>query len=81
MATIPGSFPDVFNKRLEAIELRALEVGLNLTVICAELHISRSTPDRWRRKIPRTVKIMDDMEKVVIAAEKRKSGSAKATSA
>jgi len=64
-------FPKVFHDRLDALELRALAARSNLTEVCRDIGISRSTPDRWRRETPRTIKIIDRMEKRVIALEKR----------
>lgn len=55
-------FSEYFLAYLENLELRALACGSNLTEICRELGISRSTPDRWRRKIPKTIAILDAMD-------------------
>lgn len=55
-------FSEYFLAYLENLELRALACGSNLTEICREIGISRSTPDRWRRKVPKTIAILDKME-------------------
>lgn len=65
-------FSAAFLAKLDDIELRALNAGLNLTAMCKSMHISRSTPDRWRRRIPRTIAIIDQMEKCVLEAERKK---------
>lgn len=56
-------FSKVFSARLDNIERRALQLGTSLTAICKGIGISRATPDRWRRQIPRTIEIVDAMEK------------------
>lgn len=68
-----ASFPSIFHERIDDIERRALHAGLNLTAICKSIGISRSTPDRWRRRIPRTIAIIDEMEACVATAEKKKA--------
>jgi hypothetical protein len=68
---IAAPFSEAFQKRLDDIERRALRAKTNLTAVCKALNISRSTPDRWRRKVPRTIEIIEQMEQFVSEAEKR----------
>jgi len=72
MAQAPAAIPfsKVFNDRLDDIERRALTVGSNLTEICRDIGISRSTPDRWRRETPRTIEILEEMEQRVTVKER-----------
>ena len=58
-------FEKVFRARLKAIEEDARKVGINMTVVCAEAGISRATPDRWNRDVPKTIEIVDAMEQIV----------------
>lgn len=58
-------FGDVFRERLDRIETEARKVGLNFTSICEQAGISRATPDRWRRKLPKTVELVETMEKII----------------
>jgi len=58
-------FGEVFLERIDRIEAEAKKVGLNLTAICREAGISRATPDRWRAKPPKTIEIIELMEKIV----------------
>ena len=67
-----ASFSAVFRKRVDDIERRALHAGTSLTAICKGIGISRATPDRWRREIPRTIEIVDEMERFVAGVEKRR---------
>lgn len=59
------TFGQVFSERIDKIEGDAKASGINMTVVCREAGISRATPDRWRRKLPKTIEIIDKMEKVV----------------
>lgn len=67
----PGTFEEAFATRLDDIERRGKAVGLTMTHICREAGTARATPDRWRAEAPLTVKIIDKMEEVVAAAEKK----------
>jgi DNA transposition AAA+ family ATPase len=62
-------FGKVFDERLRAIEAEAVACGLNWTDICTEAGVSRATPDRWKKKKPNTITLIEKIEKVV---EKRK---------
>lgn len=71
------TFGKVFRERLEKIAQDAQAAGINLTVVCKGAGISRATPDRWRRKLPKTIEIIDKMESVV--EERRAAVTAGAT--
>lgn len=60
-----SNFVNVFHCAIDAIEADAKAVGLTLTSICRDLEVSRATPDRWRKKVPKTIEIMAAMQKVV----------------
>jgi len=64
------TFEAQFRDKLDEIETRAKEAGLNMTIICRETGISRATPDRWKRSLPKTVELVTAMEAVV---EKREN--------
>lgn len=59
---------DEFLARLDKMEADAKAKGLNLTVVCKHLGISRATPDRWKKERPKTVQLLDQMEKFVADA-------------
>jgi hypothetical protein len=65
MSKSEPKFGDVFRARINKIDRDAQAAGINMTVVCKEAGISRATPDRWRRDLPKTIKIIDTMEKVV----------------
>ena len=71
------TFAQVFKERMESLEEDAKSVGINLTTICEEANISRATPDRWRRRIPKTIMLVDEMEAVVARLKKDKSKAAR----
>lgn len=66
------AFSTVFLKRVDDIERRALRAGTSLTAICKGIGISRATPDRWRREVPRTIEIVDEMERWMDNVEKKR---------
>lgn len=68
--SVATSFSKLFNDRLDDIERRALKAGTNLTAVCKDIGISRSTPDRWRRYPPRTVVIIEQLDECVSSYEK-----------
>ena len=59
------TFTDVFKARIDKMETDARLAGLNLTTICKEAGISRATPDRWKKRPPKTVEIVTQMEAIV----------------
>lgn len=59
------TYVDEFKERVAKIESDAVAVGLNLTVICKEAGISRATPDRWRKKTPKTVLLIKKLEGII----------------
>jgi hypothetical protein len=65
----PQTFSKGFLENLNDLERRALQAGTNLTAASKKIGISRSTPDRWRRKVPKTLKILDQLEAFILAAE------------
>lgn len=59
------TFTDAFRSRISKIEADARACGLNWTSICKEAGLSRATPDRWRKKTPKTIEIVDRMEEII----------------
>lgn len=59
------SFGELFLQRLNELEQEARECGLNMTAICREAEISRASPDRWRKKLPKTIQVLMEMERIV----------------
>jgi len=69
------SFEQQFRQRLDEIIDRGEKIGFTLSHICRETGISRATPDRWRKCLPKTIELVDQMDAAVTAAEQAKSGT------
>lgn len=67
------TFTDEFNARIAQIEADAKSCGLNWTSICEEAGLSRATPDRWKRRAPKTIEIISKMQEVVAKHKAAKS--------
>ena len=63
------SFDKDFLAKLAQIEERAKRAGSSMTDLCRRNGIARSTPDRWRKAIPKTVQIVADLEEVLKEVE------------
>lgn len=57
-----------FRARLKRIEEAAKAKGLNWTSVCSQAGVSRATPDRWKKKPPKTIEIITKMEAIVAEA-------------
>ncbi|MEY8688405.1 MAG: hypothetical protein AB9M53_00815 [Leptothrix sp. (in: b-proteobacteria)] len=67
------SYITEFHQRLTDLEKRAQAAGTNLTEICRETKIARSTPDRWRKTVPKTIEAMALLEDAVKRHEEKNS--------
>lgn len=63
-------FEKDFLDRFESIVARGAKIDFTLTHICRATGIGRATPERWRKKTPMTVRLIDEMEAAVVQAEK-----------
>jgi hypothetical protein len=64
-----GSFTAEFHSRLESIIKRGEAVGVTLTGLCKKANVARATPDRWRKKAPLSISLVDRFEDEVLKAE------------
>lgn len=64
-----NTFTEEFNSRFEGIKQRAAAVDMTITDVCREARVSRATPERWKKTIPLTIRILDRMNDVVAAKE------------
>ena len=62
-----GLFSEAFVERLDQLDANIALLGTSLSSICRDAGIARGTPDRWRRELPKTVLLMDDLERAVNA--------------
>lgn len=74
MTDTQTNFTEDFRAKISAIEAEAKECGLNWTSICKEAGLSRATPDRWKRKTPKTIEVVSKMQQIVA---RHKEASAK----
>ena len=66
------TFEEEFRARLDDIIKRGAAVGLTVTQLCSNAGVARATPDRWRKRAPKTIKLIDQFEAEVARAEERK---------
>jgi len=57
----------VFNEAVTQLEADAKSVGSNITAICREAGVSRTTPDRWKEKPPATIETLAKLQDAVAA--------------
>lgn len=76
-----SSYSKAFRQTIDELELRALKAGTTLTALCRDVHVSRSTPDRWRRQIPTTIKIVGRLQERLAVVEKETKRTNAAVSA
>lgn len=65
--THQNTFTDAFRARIAKIEADAKACGLNWTSLCIQAGISRATPDRWKKKTPKTVEVVTKIENIIAA--------------
>ncbi|MBZ0059606.1 MULTISPECIES: hypothetical protein [unclassified Leclercia] len=64
MESTPGddtTFEAEFYRRVESIKQRAKEAGTNITQLCRIAGVSRTTPERWEKRVPKSIGILDLM--------------------
>lgn len=71
-----GNFVQVFHSALDQLEEDAKKEGLTLTSICRDTGVSRATPDRWRKEVPKTVELLGKMQDVVAARREKNAKEA-----
>lgn len=62
---VTRTYTDEFKERIAKLEQDAIDAGTNLTQVCREAGVSRATPDRWRKAVPKTVELVTLMEAIV----------------
>lgn len=69
----PGSFEAEFRRRYEEIKERGAAIGLTVSAICAGAEVARATPERWKKRTPLTIRLIDRMEQMVLQAEQERA--------
>lgn len=71
--TQPKNFVDVFNDAITKLEIDAKAIGSNMTEVCREAGVSRTTPDRWKEKPPATVATLAKLQDFVSGKAEQKA--------
>lgn len=64
-----GSAESAFLVRLDEIEQRAKKLGLKMPMVCSGAGVARATPERWRRRVPQSVLLLDKLDNYVADQE------------
>lgn len=72
IAPQPGTYAAEFLERLDRIDDGLELLQMPMSELCRRADVARSTPDRWRRIIPKTVEMLTRME-AEVGAELRKA--------
>lgn len=67
------TFSENFRSTLAEIESRAAALGENWTTLCKRAGISRTTPDRWKKSDPATVRAVTSVQKILSELEAKKA--------
>lgn len=66
-----NTFEAEFQRRVENIKTRAAAAGTSITALCQATGIARATPDRWEKAAPKTIRLVDELEKALTEAERQ----------
>lgn len=70
------SFSEDFDLRIKDIRKRADACGISIAELCRRAGVSRSTPDRWFERIPKSIMVVDlfidELVKVEAAQQERR---------
>lgn len=69
------NFVAVFKEALDQLERDAKAAGSNMTAVCREAGVSRTTPDRWRENPPATVATLGKLQEVVAEKAAKKAAA------
>lgn len=63
------SITAMFYAALDDVETQAQSRGMTITSVCRDLGIARATPDRWRAEVPKTIELLEKMQRYVAGYE------------
>lgn len=67
---VDQTFTGEFNRRIADIKRRAKNAGTSITALCEATGIARATPDRWEARAPKTIRLVDELERELQKAER-----------
>lgn len=66
-------FNQNFHEAMDAIEADAKASGIDMTHLCEETGISRATPSRWKRRVPKTIELVTRLQKALEKAKQQRA--------
>lgn len=63
--TTMNTLSDDFRTAIKNIEERAAALGENWTTLCKRARISRTTPDRWKKADPATIRAVSKVQRLL----------------
>lgn len=58
-----------FNRRVKQLNERAQAAGTNITELCRIAGVSRTTPERWNKRVPKSITIFDLVFEALLGIE------------
>lgn len=58
-----------FNRRVKLLNERAQAAGTNITELCRIAGVSRTTPERWNKRVPKSITIFDLVFEALLGIE------------
>lgn len=65
-----STLEEEFNRRVKALNERAKSAGTNITELCRLAGVSRTTPERWTKRVPQSISIFDSIFLALVNIEK-----------
>ncbi|MCT4704536.1 hypothetical protein MUA04_10765 [Enterobacteriaceae bacterium H11S18] len=65
-----NTFAEEFYRRVEMIKARAKKADTNITHLCRVAGVSRTTPERWEKRVPKSIAIIDQMMEALAEIER-----------
>lgn len=69
---------EVFKRRVAQLKDRAKDAGTNITHLCRLAGVSRTTPERWDKRVPKSICIFDLMFEALKGIEKEQEAEQEA---
>ncbi|EBJ6658323.1 hypothetical protein D0Q53_20620 [Salmonella enterica] len=61
-----------FNRRVKQLNERAKAAGTNITELCRIAGVSRTTPERWNKRVPKSISIFDLVFEALLGIEQER---------
>ncbi|ENW4943600.1 hypothetical protein ACFLMW_003748 [Salmonella enterica] len=65
-----STLEDEFKRRAQQLSDRAKAAGTNITELCRIAGVSRTTPERWNKRVPKSISIFDLVFEALLGIEK-----------